>query len=206
MTKGKRKRQPLEHASQIGVREKSAKALNFTHNPHPKKIVNHPHGRVNPDEFYAIRRILSEKEDKYEIDWEDGPNGEKFVTTWEPQNNVTMLAVQEFEQRKARSHYTHQHTDSLFESAKISEVRCEVDAVPSPEDASPVSPEGYSDGNAGINAAWLAAPEDCGNELRALTEQTGHVLCTQRDGAHSTAICPTPQVCPCRRSQIASQH
>lgn len=66
------------------------------------KVVEHPHGHIDPDVFYEIRGILKETRDKYEIDWADGPEGEQYEPTWEPKGNVTELAKREWEVQKAK--------------------------------------------------------------------------------------------------------
>jgi hypothetical protein len=221
MSTRKRKAQLLDRARRPDARGKSNEAPNFTRYRNPGNSVNHLHGRFDPEEFFPIRGIVGERGDQYKIDWADGLNGKKYVPTWEPKHNVTMLAVKEFEKRKVRSHQTDQGTDSPFESAvnrqypacspskmslHIPEVGCEVDAVPDSEDTSPIYPEEYSDGCTDVNAARLVASEDNANKVAVLVDQTEHGLPPiQQDVDHSTTICPTPPVCSCCLPRIASQ-
>lgn len=52
------------------------------------------------DTYYAVRRILKETKAKYLIDWEDGPKGQKYPSSWEPKSNANKAAVQSWEQEK----------------------------------------------------------------------------------------------------------
>lgn len=49
--------------------------------------------------FYSIRGILQENNTRYLVDWED-MDDQKFEPTWEPKDNVTEAAVQEWEDKK----------------------------------------------------------------------------------------------------------
>ncbi|KAG9894144.1 hypothetical protein KCU94_g12358, partial [Aureobasidium melanogenum] len=51
--------------------------------------------------FYSVRGILKENKTRYLVDWED-IDDQKFEPTWEPKDNVTEAAIQEWEEKKAQ--------------------------------------------------------------------------------------------------------
>ncbi|KAH0335695.1 hypothetical protein KCU81_g8909, partial [Aureobasidium melanogenum] len=51
--------------------------------------------------FYSIRGILKENKTQYLVDWED-IDDQKFEPTWEPKQNVTEAAIQEWEEKKTQ--------------------------------------------------------------------------------------------------------
>ncbi|KAH0366431.1 hypothetical protein KCU65_g5390, partial [Aureobasidium melanogenum] len=51
--------------------------------------------------FYSIRGILKENRTQYLVDWED-IDDQKFEPTWEPKENVTEAAIQEWEEKKTQ--------------------------------------------------------------------------------------------------------
>jgi hypothetical protein len=105
MTKRKRTRQSLGevHAIKTQKQADNKKNAQITRKRSSKRIVEHPHGHIDPDEFYKIRGIMRKTRDIYEIDWADGPDGKKYEPTWEPKSNVTELAIREWEAQKAKS-------------------------------------------------------------------------------------------------------
>ncbi|KAK3679809.1 hypothetical protein LTR78_000185 [Recurvomyces mirabilis] len=57
----------------------------------------HPHGEIDPDEYFAVRSILDERPGQYLVDWDDSPRtGEAYQPTWEPKKNVTAAAIKEW--------------------------------------------------------------------------------------------------------------
>jgi hypothetical protein len=65
----------------------------------------HPHGEFDEDQFYKVRTILAERvigrKTQYKIDWEDDERtGEKFAPTWEPKENLTEVALADWEKLK----------------------------------------------------------------------------------------------------------
>jgi hypothetical protein len=65
----------------------------------------HPHGEFDEDTFYKVRTVLAERfvgrRTQYKIDWEDDERtGEKFAPTWEPKENLTEVALADWEKLK----------------------------------------------------------------------------------------------------------
>lgn len=65
----------------------------------------HPHGSFDDETFFQVRTILQEKvhgrKTLYLIDWEDDKeSGEKFEPTWEPKENLTEAALDDWEKSK----------------------------------------------------------------------------------------------------------
>lgn len=55
-----------------------------------------------PEVEYKVRNILEESATRYRIDWEDGPNGEKYDPTWEPKEYANEAAILDWEEQKRR--------------------------------------------------------------------------------------------------------
>jgi hypothetical protein len=65
----------------------------------------HPHGEFDEETFYQVRTVLAERvvrgKTQYRIDWEDDEKtGEKFAPTWEPKENLTEVALADWEKLK----------------------------------------------------------------------------------------------------------
>jgi hypothetical protein len=68
-----------------------------------RRTIRHPHGIVDPEEYYEIRGIIEESELEYKIEWADSPEGRVYEPTWEPKSNVTEAAIRDWEGRKPTS-------------------------------------------------------------------------------------------------------
>jgi hypothetical protein len=65
----------------------------------------HPHGPIDENEYYSIRTVLAERVVRRGteclVDWEDDARtGEKFTPTWEPKENLTDVALADWEALK----------------------------------------------------------------------------------------------------------
>ncbi|KAI5270734.1 hypothetical protein E4T47_05857 [Aureobasidium subglaciale] len=51
------------------------------------------------DDFFEIKSIIGERVNEYRVDWQD-IGSKKFTPTWEPKENVTDAAIEEWEEKK----------------------------------------------------------------------------------------------------------
>jgi hypothetical protein len=79
----------------------------------------HPHGEFDEETFYKVRTVLDERvvgrKTQYKIDWEDDEKtGEKFAPTWEPKENLTEVALADWEKLKLSRQASMSHTPVLL--------------------------------------------------------------------------------------------
>ncbi|KAK4230456.1 hypothetical protein QBC38DRAFT_42437 [Podospora fimiseda] len=82
---------------------------------HRKKLTSSKPAKRRPpsstgtaEQYFTIRDIISEKHEAgkllYLVDWDDDPTtGEKYKPTWEPHENVTAAAIEDWELKKLHS-------------------------------------------------------------------------------------------------------
>ncbi|KAL1297770.1 hypothetical protein AAFC00_006307 [Neodothiora populina] len=110
-------------------------------------ISNHPHGQVDPDQLYKVRRILAEDRTRYKIDWENGPNGETYAPTWEPKENANDAAIEDWEATKIAKK---RRRSSALGRKSLGQAS---DAVSQTPTSAPIEPDGRPKDRASVKVA-----------------------------------------------------